>query len=51
MSKRLNILYLVNRRVLKKACSRTISKYDAIGKIAYVKYWGIGWSGYSSPFL
>ena len=48
MSKRLNILYLVNRRYfLKKLARERFLSMDAIGRIADVKYWGIGWDGYN----
>tara|TARA_B100000131_G_C18059963_1_gene590040 strand:- start:191 stop:1141 length:951 start_codon:yes stop_codon:yes gene_type:complete len=48
MSKRLNILYLVNRRYfLKKLARERFLSIDAIGRISNVKYWGIGWNGYN----
>ena len=49
MSKRLNILYLVNRRyfLYKLARERFLSVLE-IGKIADVTTWGIGWEGYDN---
>ena len=49
MNRKLNILYLVNKKYfLKKLARERFLSIDAIGKISNVTYSGIGWDGYNN---
>ena len=49
MDRKLNILYLVNKKYfLKKLARERFLSIDAIGKISNVTYSGIGWDGYDN---